>query len=210
MLAMICGTWIVWDQAELEQCRRLLYAETVSAADMMQRWEKWGGIPRYVLEKLDPSQHNMLDYAISGCTLDTVRKCLGLLFPGADLSSMVLHLRVAEDFITTHVDWASTWVAQQVAYRLWCYKHGDLQNCLSSSASFAEASGLHGQLWQGLWHNRMAAGGQYKTRCSKGGAAEEKLQMDAATTQHVVDTKARSRRKRTHVQQTSGEEQSGH
>jgi hypothetical protein len=40
----------IWDLSELEECRSLVYP-SMAACDVRSRYGRWGGLPRYVLEK---------------------------------------------------------------------------------------------------------------------------------------------------------------
>eukprot|EP00891_Asterochloris_glomerata_P008663 jgi/Astpho2/8663/fgenesh1_pg.00127_%23_1_t len=69
----------VWSLEELEKCRTAMYPE-MAVADVRSRFDHWGGIPRFVLAKLDHADQRLLVQAISSATLPIIIQSVGQAF----------------------------------------------------------------------------------------------------------------------------------
>ena len=61
----------VWSLEELEKCRTAMYPE-MAVADVRSRFDHWGGVPQFVLAKLDHADQRLLVQAISSATLPII------------------------------------------------------------------------------------------------------------------------------------------
>jgi hypothetical protein len=152
-----------WDLCELQECRAQIHGQMPSA-DVTERFDKWGGSPRYVLQKLDLEDQAALQQAIDSCSVKLVQDSLGNSSAHDEVSNRVLHLRVKADFINTYIAWASPWVAEQIAYKLWRTERQQLILFLNAGTGLSDLGGVRGNLWEGLCHARLAAGGTYRCR----------------------------------------------
>jgi hypothetical protein len=64
-----------WTLDELQQCRRLVH-EDMLPQSVTERYDKWGGSPRYVLKKLDTEEQATFQQAIDECTVKQVQRAL--------------------------------------------------------------------------------------------------------------------------------------
>ena len=119
-----------------------------------------------MLRKLDAAFQNLLGHAIAGTTLHILRECEGNLNAHPAVSQLIMHLHVEEDFITTTVRWASTWVAEEVAMKLFQTERDDLRTYLSASAVEADPGGIRAILWQALCHKVSPAGDTNRNRAT--------------------------------------------
>jgi hypothetical protein len=152
-----------WDLCEMQECRAHIHSQMPSA-DVTQRFDKWGGSPRYVLQKLDLEDQAALQQAIDSCSVKLVQDSLGNSSAHDEVSNRILHLRVKADFINTYVAWASPWVAEHIAYKLWRTERQQLLLFLNAGTRLSDLGGVRGNLWEGLCHARLAAGGTYRCR----------------------------------------------
>ena len=68
----------VWSLGELQECRSGLYNTSLSEDDVGKLFLKWGGRPRYVLEKAKEESSQMeLEAMIGSCTPADVLKSAG-------------------------------------------------------------------------------------------------------------------------------------
>ena len=153
----------VWSLEKLETCRIAMYPE-MPVADFRSRFDHWGGIPRFVLEKLDVANQRLLVQAIASATLPIIFNSTGHAFAHPEMSHRILHLHVEADFVTTAVRWASLWVAEEVAMRLSEYEQNNLITILSAAAVDKDLAGLCDVLWEGYCQRVLAAGGNFKCR----------------------------------------------
>jgi hypothetical protein len=118
---------------------------------------RWGGIPRYIFDK-SADRQNLLLQAIASCTTRVIRKNVGEQVPHPSVS-WVLHLRVADDFRTTWVEFASPFVAERVFSKLFSEERAKLETLLSSAAGLSELAGARWTLWKLYAHKRLETAG---------------------------------------------------
>ena len=107
----------VWSWGEIEACHALLYADDPKRplAEVARAYARWGGIPRYVLEKLrEEGSQIELDRAISRSTLARLMEAVGDLEGADDASHRVLHFDVKRPYIRTAVVFGSADIASRV------------------------------------------------------------------------------------------------
>ena len=150
----------IWSLEELVECKIAMYPE-MSDAELRSRFDRWGGIPRFVLEKLDEANQGLLAQAIASATLPVIMESVGHISAHPEVSHRILHLHVEADFVTTTVRWASTWVAEEVAMRLFQYETNQVIAFLSGAAVSKDLGGIRGILWEGHCHRVLAAGGKF-------------------------------------------------
>jgi hypothetical protein len=175
-----------WTLGELQQCRSLLHKAMLSQS-VTERYDKWGGSPRYVLKKLDAQQQTTFQQAIDECTVEQVQRALGGISAHADVSNRILHLRVKPDYITTYIAWASPLAAERVAYKLWTDYRAQLVVFLSASAGLGDVGGVRGNLWEGYCHARLAAGGWFRCRALTHIDDCSELVIPSSSSRHIFD-----------------------
>jgi len=179
----------VWTLQEIQSCRALMYSHLL-AEDVELRFDKWGGIPRYVLEKVDSRSQDLLEEAIGACSVHLIQQSLGASSAHAEVSDRILHLRVQaeSEYGKTSTDWASPWVAERVAYELWRQQQADLQMFVCAAVGMGELGGVRGHLWEGLCHARLAAGGSFRCRdLQTPDSIPVALELQPALTRKVFD-----------------------
>jgi hypothetical protein len=178
-----------WSFQELELCRQRLHPG-MSADDVTKRFDRWGGSVRYVLEKLDEEDQKSLQNAIDSCTAASIDRLVGASSADAEASNRILHLRVRPEtaYTETYMDWASPWVAEQIAYKLWRDERGALVTFLGAAAGLGELGSVRGHLWEGLCHARLAAGGSFRCRdLQSRGSDPVALELQPAHTRKAFD-----------------------
>jgi hypothetical protein len=179
----------VWSFQELQQCRDLMYPE-MELSGVKGRWDIWGGVPRYVLDKVLEEDQQEIHQAIDRSSIDIVRQALGGSSSHHEISDLLLHLRVEADFMSIRMDWASDWVAERFAQRAWQQEKDRLIEFLSVSHGLPELGTLRGRLWEGVCHDRLAAGGVYRVkRLGEGleGVSIEQVVLEPCTSRLVFD-----------------------
>ena len=153
----------VWSLEELEECRRLVYPDMDPSA-VKGRWAVWGGVPRYVLQKVGKGAQQLITEAIDRSSIDLVRHALEGSAAHQNVSDLLLHTRVEADFVTTTMNWASDWVAEQFACRALSTERQKLVEFIGAAHDMPVMGTLRGRLWEGLCHNVLAAGGTFEVR----------------------------------------------
>ena len=111
----------VWSWGEIEACHALLYAGDPERplAEVEAAYKRWGGIPRYVLEKLrDSATQSMLDQAIACTNLSKVVDAVNDLASADNLSHRMLHIAVERPYVDTTIVFGSAVIAGLVLAKL--------------------------------------------------------------------------------------------
>lgn len=152
----------IWDWAELEECRSLVFP-SLAACDVRSRYERWGGLPRYVLEKTSDIDQRALSRAIDRSSIRLVREAAFGASPDPRVSDLLLHTVVADDFVTTGMEWASVWVFEKFFEKALLEERESLLSFVRVARG-PELGSLRGRLWEGLCHRALAQGGTFATR----------------------------------------------
>eukprot|EP00243_Klebsormidium_subtile_P007518 TRINITY_DN334_c0_g2_i7.p1 TRINITY_DN334_c0_g2~~TRINITY_DN334_c0_g2_i7.p1 ORF type:complete len:819 (-),score=169.67 TRINITY_DN334_c0_g2_i7:435-2891(-) len=153
----------VWSWEEVDECREGVFPD-LDPDEVKARYDRWGGIPRYVLEKVDSDAQRLLKKAITSTPLKALQESVGEQAAPSETSHKLLHLRVGADFETTWMEMASLYVAEKVAYQLWKNEKESLRLFLSSSEGEGSVGALRGNLWEGFCHARLIEGGLFEIR----------------------------------------------
>jgi hypothetical protein len=155
----------IWDWSELEECRSLIYP-SMAACDVRSRYERWGGLPRYVLEKTSDDDQRALSRAIDKASMRLVREAAFGSSPNPRVSDLLLHTVVANDFVTISIEWASVWVFEKVFEKMLLEERESLLSFVrvARGPELGELGALRGRLWEGLCHRALAQGGIFAVR----------------------------------------------
>ncbi|KXZ47445.1 hypothetical protein GPECTOR_35g883 [Gonium pectorale] len=116
----------LWSLKELLECRAKVYDGSVGEDLAVCLYEHYGGVARYVLgvpsTSTKESAHlddllQPLTRALGASNLTQVQSGIGALEVGPEASHRVLHIVTKDDFKLSHLDFASSWVADAVIAR---------------------------------------------------------------------------------------------
>ncbi|CAG8840757.1 22424_t:CDS:2, partial [Gigaspora margarita] len=160
----------VWSWNEINECRIGMFnhLEEVKVEDLYSRW---GGIPRFVLEKAqDSSQQKHIEDAISksdGRLLNFV----GEIDHADDISHRLIHIHTnlpgegeEAPYIQKYILFASEWVAEKVMEKLERNYNQQLRNFVSASSSENEYSTLRGVIFEQIAHRILQKGRSFIIR----------------------------------------------
>jgi hypothetical protein len=173
----------VWSWDEIHACHTLLYANdpTRPLAEVVAAYERWGGVPRFVLEKLrDKAAQGELDAAIATADLGVVDRCTGEVDSAPETSHRLLHILTQRPYIEKSIAFGSAHIANVVLSKLLQQQRVQLAAFLSSSAGDSTTSGLRGVLFEAFAHRALRAGGTFRMR-RLDGSAEEVLQLEGCS-----------------------------
>ena len=157
----------VWSWEEIETCHALLYADDPERPlkEVEQAYTRWGGIPRYVLEKLrDPSIQNELGRSVSRSDMAKLTAAVGELEAADDLSHRVLHIAVTRPYINTTVVFGSSTIANLVLTKLESQDSDRLVSFLRYAVSDPTIAGFRGMVFEAYAHRALRAGGTFQVR----------------------------------------------
>lgn len=177
----------VWHWSEIAECRELLYAgDTTRSAEIVQNaYDRWGGIPRHVLEKVgDPAWH-FLDDGISkvGKADDLVR--MEMIAAIEETSHRLLHMHSEKPY----VDYTFRLGSRFISTSLFTKFSKDRQFETSLFSITSETSGLakiRGQFFEVYCHRLLASGGSFDVQCLKSGV-ESTVVLEASSSRYFSD-----------------------
>ena len=156
----------VWSWDEIEACRRLLYSDDVvrTPAAVAEAYSRWGGIPRFVLEKLgDVSAQSELEDAIAACDLRTLMSSVGAIDSAPDASHRILHILTTPSYLRSSVQFGSSYIVASIAELFKKRQRADLFSFVSCETAPVYAK-LRGDFFEVLAHEIIAAGGVFRAR----------------------------------------------
>ena len=166
----------VWSWDEIESCRRMLYPkDAVRTPEAVQEaFSRWGGIPRFVLEKVaDASAQMQLERAIASSTnLSLLLRAVGEIDSAPEASHRISHIVTSAPYLETTIVFGSDYIKARVTEILLSRQREELFTFVSreSNPLFAQ---LRGDCFEALAHETLAAGGDFRTRLLTPHGSEE-------------------------------------
>lgn len=143
----------IWSREEIQHCRQLLFPY-ITAREADTLFNKWGGIPRYVLANAHiPQQQDKLDDAITSVDLDALVKCIGGSDAADFVSHRLVHIHVSDDFSTKTYRFASDYVLNGVYSNLFVKQRQQLLDFMAVNLDFDALSVLRGCLFEKHAHS---------------------------------------------------------
>lgn len=87
----------VWSREEIQFANNKLFGH--KSSEVLDRYEKWGGIPRYVLQLVGSSHQSMLDHAIGACRIEMLKYPTYMIWEqDKGICHTLFHMTVQRDF----------------------------------------------------------------------------------------------------------------
>ena len=154
----------VWDFDEIEDCRRLMFTN-LTAERVRELFLRWGGVPRFVLEKADEeSEQNSLDAVLSTAAFAKLEQAAGAIDMSDSLSHRLMHMVVSDDFKMQYVTFASPFVAKSIVSGAQSRRRNDILTFVNESMVSGILGPLRGALFEELAHEALVAGGDFEVR----------------------------------------------
>ncbi len=165
----------VFSQQEIYEMWRVCFP-SLPQEGVAERYARWGGIPRYVFDKILPPDQALLELGIGSATAEQLQ----MLVSSAQVDDGVLSHRIVHccikgeqpHSVVTPSDpdyydavspaFASGYVQDRVYDRLKDGFRAQLRNFLRASSNFSVFGSLSGGLFQSLAQERLAAGGTFE------------------------------------------------
>ena len=179
----------VWNWSEIDECRTLLFAEddTRSAEIVQNAFDKWGGIPRHVLEKVgDPGWQSLLDDAISkvGNVNDLVR--MDQVAATEETSHRLLHMHSETPYVSYTFMLGSSFISLSLFKKFSKDQRFIVENFLSITSEESGLSKIRGQFFEAYCHRLLASGGTFDMRCLTSGT-ETTIDLEASKSRYFSD-----------------------
>ena len=172
-----------WSWEEIETCHSLLYADDPvrPASAVRAAYERWGGIPRYVLEKVaNPSAQLDLPRALAVKNVDKVLDSVGEMDTAPEASHRLLHMVTSAPYVETSIEFGSDYIKGRVTEILLRRQRAELSYFVSRETDPLFAT-LRGDCFEVLAHEKLVAGGEYPTRFLTGAGGSSVRILPSAT-----------------------------
>ncbi|PKK58121.1 hypothetical protein RhiirC2_796830, partial [Rhizophagus irregularis] len=151
----------IWNWKEIKNCRKMLYDDKVTLELAKDLFSKWGGIPRYVLERANDETHqSKLIDAIKGCKVkifdDIGEKCI----ERSETSHMIAHIDVNPSYKEVILRFASNYVRERVTDKL----ETSIRARLLEKTKAGTGNSLLGSVFEYIAHRTLWNGGKFDVR----------------------------------------------
>ena len=155
----------VWSYDEIEQCRSLLFEATVTAAKARELFVRWGGVPRYVLEKAhDQDAQQSLGRALSLAKVSVLQDAAGSLDLADTHSHKLMRINVDDDYEQADTTFASDFIADRVISGASTERLKEMTAFLAGSQDVGVLGALRGHLFEAFAHDAILRGGDFEVR----------------------------------------------
>jgi hypothetical protein len=178
----------VWSWAEIEACHSCLYAADPERPlpEVRAAFEHWGGVPRYVLEKLrDEAAQQSLQEALDAADVGAIRKAIGQIDAAPEASHRILHIVTQRPYVSKSIAFGSAYIRNRLAELLFSEQRQAITDFLVGSASSPQLAGVRGDLFEAFAHRVLSGGGAFPVRSLDDGA-ESTLQLSSCAGTHPV------------------------
>jgi hypothetical protein len=166
----------VFSRSEMVACGAACFP-LVPVGDIESRFARWGGIPRYVLQKLDDDSQELLDSAVRGAS--ALADMLNNLYENRtdhEVPHRILHIRIRGEvepdlspsslafYSHTKPSLASDYVAEEIWSQALEQGEARLHEFLGTAAGMPMLSAVRGRLLERPMTLRLLDGGRFRVR----------------------------------------------
>ena len=181
----------VWSWEEIEACHTLLYADDLERplSEVRAAFERWGGIPRFVLEKLrdEAAQQSLLE-ALGTADMVVILKSVGQIDAATEASHRLLHIVTSAPYVVKSVEFGSDYIRGRATEILLRRQRAELSYFVSRETDPLFAK-LRGDCFEVLAHEKLAAGGEFPTRLLTGAAGSNIRSLTCASVRRFSGNK---------------------
>lgn len=165
----------VLSRDEIDDMQRSCFPHR-DAEGVWERYDRWGGIPRYVLGKVDDVSQKYLANAVNAATVQLLEAAVSEEGIEGEASGRLVHIKTAGElgaaasprslayYSTVRTELGSTFIAEQVYDRLHEKHRDQLRAFLDTSAGNPLAATLRGGHFEREAPVRLAQGGKFNIR----------------------------------------------
>ena len=134
----------IWSWEEIKAAGVHIFGQQES--DFRDRYERWLGIPRYVLQLLDVADQSSLEKAIDQCSLEVLAQSLTSLTFHKQISDKLVHVQVKAGYLKGPTQIARGYIMDRLVAKYVQAKDSDLERFLAASGYNADAAAFRGKL----------------------------------------------------------------
>lgn len=165
----------LWSYDEIEKCRELCYPEVQHGLGRRgyvvygrELYDKWGGVPRYLLSDLTLEAHNLLEGTITSSDpaklFEFAEKQLEIK-EGASMCHRVVHMVANNDYKNFRYEFASAYVRDAVIMKSYESHRDTVFEFIRQLKGVTWGAALYGQVFESLAHYMICRGGTFDIRC---------------------------------------------
>ena len=181
-----------WSWEEIDMCRTLLYPgdPVRTQAAVQEAFSRWGGIPRYVLEKLgdESAQLELQRSIVSTGNVDVILRSVGQIDTAPEASHRVLHIISGKPYIHVDIQFGSDYIQARVTELLLGRHRADLYRFVMRETDPLYAT-IRGKCFEVLVHETLTGGGEFHTRFLTGAGGRAIRTLQRATLQRFAGNK---------------------
>lgn len=153
----------VWNYDEIEQCRSLLFDATVNSDEAREMFVRWGGVPRYVLEKAhDRATQQSLEGALSLANFTALKDAAGSLDLADANSHKLMRINVDHNYDQLDTTFASDFIADRVISGAATERLEEIMTFVAGSQDFGVLGALRGHIFEAFAHDAILRGGDFE------------------------------------------------
>jgi hypothetical protein len=155
-----------WTLDEIMKCRLHIFNDRSDNSEeaVTNRFSRWGGIPRYVLQKTDKEDQSLLPKALAECSISELVSSISNLSSAHKASHCLLHMTVLDDYTEGPVRFASQWVEEQAISKYLQSKQQEVHDFMAASGGEPTVAAFRGKLWERHAHCKLQIGGLFSCR----------------------------------------------
>lgn len=154
----------VWSYKEIQAACQLIFS-CRPEAEVTDRFIKWGGIPRFVLQLTDAADQDFLRKGVSACSIRDLEAGMSSISSASpQIAHMLLHVTVTAGYLKGPVVFASEWVEEQLARNLIQSKCREVEDFFASSGGVSGIAAFREMLWKCYAHAKLQRGGLFWRR----------------------------------------------
>ena len=153
----------MWSWEELEAAPQHIFSDQLKR-DVEDRYSRWGGIPRYVLQKPDAGDQDLLQAAVDSCSLSDLAQSITDLTKASEMSHRLVHLTVEEGYLEGPVKFASQWVQDELMSKHWNFEVHKVHDFLAASAGEPALAAFREELRKRYTHVVLQDRGSFSCR----------------------------------------------
>ena len=155
----------VWEETEIKTAGVHIFGQ--QEAEFMPRYERWLGVPRYVLQLTDNADQNSLDKAINECDIDKLKQSCTSLTTHKHFSHKLIHVQVLPGCWEGAVEIVKGYVDNAVLTKFLRAKDSEMEQFLESSAGSPDLQSFREKIFEKRYaHEMLEKGGPFRCALS--------------------------------------------
>lgn len=134
----------IWSWEEIKAAGVHIFGQQES--DFGARYDRWLGIPRFVLQLLDEAYQNSLEEAIDQCSLEVLAQSFTGLTAHKQISHKLVHVQVRKGYLRGPTQIAGGYIEDRLVAKYVLARDADLERFLAASGGNADAAAFLGKI----------------------------------------------------------------